>query len=464
MKHETLTIDLHIAAGEHPDMAVTEALTLGSLHPGILDPQMDSMRILSETAMAFPEALSFSSGAPYDGDYDLTQINHYLERYLQKLRTSGMSEAAITRRMFHYGPVNGFILPEISRMLKGYEAIDADPKSIMVTNGFQEGLLIALRGIFASPDDVLLTVSPTYVGVLGAARMLNITVEGVLEGPEGLEPEAVETAVRRVRATGRRPRALYLIPDFSNPSGTVIPAETRLQLLNLAEKEDLVILEDNPYGLFSREGEELPTIKSLDENRRVIYLGSFAKSAFPGARIGFLVADQRVPGVDGRQRFLAEELSTAKAMFSVGTSSISQAVIGGLLEIHGYDLRSATIASRDAYIERLDTAVSALSEHFPPADHDQHGVTWNTPSGGFFLVLKVPFEADMASMERSARDYGVSWAPMRMFYTNRGGEQAIRLGISNLQPDAIRAGIARLARLIKDTADAGMTVETAGSL
>ena len=429
------------------------SFTLDSLHAGIADPGMDSMRILSETALRFPDALSFSSGAPYDGNHDLANLTFYTDRYIKHLRDKGLPEQRITRLLFQYGPVNGLIQDEVALMLKQDEGIDVPPEAIMITHGFQEAALVALRGLFASPDDVLLSVSPAYVGILGAARMLDIPVRGVLEGPEGLDPEAVRAAARAVRAEGKRPAALYLVPDFSNPSGTVLPLAARERLLEVAAEEDFQILEDNPYGLFARDGESMPTLKSLDARGRVLYLGSFAKSAFPGARLGYLVADQEVTEATDAgvtTRTLAQTLSKAKAMYSVGSSTLSQAVIGGFLVEQGYDLRSATRELAAVYLERLDAVLEALAAEFPAGGG--HGVTWNTPRGGFFLTLKVPFTADLAAMERSARDFGVSWAPMSMFYLEGGGDREIRLGFSNLAPEAIREGIARLARFVADTA------------
>ncbi|MFH9012605.1 PLP-dependent aminotransferase family protein [Streptomyces sp. NPDC017943] len=425
------------------------ALRREALHAGIVDPDMDSMRLLSETAMKFPDALSFSSGAPHDGTHDLTKLSYYVDRYLTHLRDQGVPEQRITRLHFQYGPVNGFIQDEVVRMLAKDEGIEVPPEAVMITHGFQEAALIALRGLFRSPDDVLLCVSPAYVGIRGAARMLDIPVKGITEGPSGLEPEAVAAAVRAVRAEGRRPTALYLVPDFSNPSGTVVPLEARRRLLELAAEEGFTILEDNPYGLFASDEERLPTLKALDTRGDVVHLGSFAKSAFPGARLGFLVGDRTVVGEDGVRRTLAQELSKAKAMFTVGSSSLSQAAIGGILVDAGHDLRSATRELAAVYKERLAATLDALAEHFPPEHYAEHQVRWNRPRGGFFLVVEVPFEADLAAMERSARDHGVSWAPMSMFHLDGGGERALRLGFSNLTPGAIREGVARLAGFIK---------------
>jgi (S)-3,5-dihydroxyphenylglycine transaminase len=431
-----------------PDSGVS--FELAELHGAIGDPQMDSMRLLSETAMRFPAALSFSSGAPYDGTHDPATIPRYFDRYLAYLREQGLPEQRIRRLLFQYGPVNGFIREEVARNLRQDENIEVPVDAIMITHGCQEAMLVALRGLITGPQDVLLTVSPAYVGILGAARMLDVPLVGVTEGPDGLDPDALSAAVANVRAEGRRPVAVYLIPDFSNPSGTVVPLPARHRLLDVAEREQLLVLEDNPYGLFAREDERLPTMKSLDRSRSVLYLGSFAKSAFPGARVGYLAADQPVSGPDGVTRTLAEELSRAKSMFTVGTSSLSQAVVGGMLVEHGFDLRAATRDLAAVYAERLETTLASLAEHFPPERRAQHGVRWNTPRGGFFLTLEVPFVADIPAMERCARDYGVSWAPMSMFHVGGGGDRAMRLGFSNLAPADIREGIARLARFVMD--------------
>ena len=439
--------------GAAPGPDEPTAFALGELHGAIGDPQMDSMRLLSETAMRFPSALSFSSGAPYDGTHDPASLQVHLNRYLRHLRETGTPEQRIRKLLFQYGPVNGFIREEVARNLRQDEAIDVPADAVMITHGCQEAMLIVLRGLITGPRDVLLTVSPAYVGILGAARMLDVPLVGVAEGPDGLDPDTLAAAVAQVRASGRRPVAVYLIPDFSNPSGTVVPLAARHRLLELARRERLLVLEDNPYGLFARDGEQLPTMKSLDRHGSVVYLGSFAKTAFPGARLGYLVADQPVSGPGGTVRTLAEELSRAKAMFSVGTSSLSQAVVGGFLVEHDYDLRSASRPLAAVYLERLDTTLAALAEHFPPERRAEHRVGWNTPRGGFFLTVEVPFVADLAAMERCARDYGVSWAPMSMFHVGGGGDRAMRLGFSNLAPPDIREGIARLARFIADSTE-----------
>src|SRR5256714_13893375 len=166
---------------------------------------------------------------------------------------------------------------------------------------------------------------------MGAAGLVDVPVVPVPETGAGIVRAEVARVARAVRAQGRRPRALYLVPNFANPSGVSLSTAARRDLLAVAADQDLLILEDDPYGLFPLAAEGRPSLKALDTGQRVIYLGSFAKSVFPGARVGFLVADPTVVDAAGRRTLLAEELSAVKSMLTVNTSPIAQAVIGGFL-------------------------------------------------------------------------------------------------------------------------------------
>jgi (S)-3,5-dihydroxyphenylglycine transaminase len=168
---------------------------------------------------------------------------------------------------------------------------------------------------------------------------------------------------------------------------------------------------------------------------------------FPGARVGFLVADQAVVDADGRRTLLAEELSAVKSMLTVNTSPIAQAVIGGFLVSCGCSLRAANQEKIAFYRRNLRTLLTALDRSFAGIE----GVGWNAPDGGFFAVLDTPVVADDALLEVSARDYGVLWTPMSMFYAGTGGERQIRLSASYLAPAEIEEGVRRLARLLADS-------------
>jgi (S)-3,5-dihydroxyphenylglycine transaminase len=369
-----------------------------------------------------------------------------------------MSEAAIRQAILQYGRTNGRLGTMIARMLAIDEDITVPAESIMVTTGCQEAMIIALRGLCAGPDDVILAAEPCYVGLTGAARVLGIKVVPVPETAQGLSPETVARVAREVRAGGHRPRALYVVSNFANPSGASLSLEVRRGLLETAAEEDLLILEDDPYGLFGGDSGHLPALKSLDADHRVIYLGSFAKSLFPGARVGFLVADQPVVSAAGHRSLLAEELSTVKSMITVNTSAIAQAVVGGALVACGYSLRAANAEKISFYQRNLRELLAALGRHFAGSD-----VTWNSPAGGFFAVLDVPVRADEELLELSARDYGVLWTPMSFFYLNGGGSHAIRLSCSALATGRIDEGVRRLAALIADVRSRASAIHEIGA-
>jgi (S)-3,5-dihydroxyphenylglycine transaminase len=416
-----------------------------ALHASVTDPGAASMNFLNEVASRFPAAISLAAGRPFDEFYAVDDVGRYLAAYTGHLRAAGMSEARVRQAILQYGRTNGQLGAMIARMLETDEDIRVPAESVMVTSGCQEAMIIALRGLCAGPGDVVLAAEPCYVGFTGAARVLGITVVPVPETASGLRPESVARVAHEVRASGRQPRALYVVSNFANPSGISLSPDVRRGLIEAAADQDLLILEDDPYGLFGLDDRRSPALKSLDTDQRVIYLGSFAKSVFPGARVGFLVADQAVVGADGQRSLLAEELSAVKSMTTVNTSPIAQAVIGGVLVSCGYSLRAANREKIAFYRRNLRALLAALDRHCgDPA------ITWNSPSGGFFAVLDVPVRAGEKLLEVSARDYGVLWTPMSFFYTGDGGSHAIRLSCSALTADQIDEGVRRLATLIAD--------------
>jgi (S)-3,5-dihydroxyphenylglycine transaminase len=428
--------------------AAASQLALADLHASLRDPLLDTMNFLNEIATRYPDAISFAPGRPYEEPFGVDTVAGYLrtyERYLRQER--GLSARQAGSVLFQYGRTKGQIHELIAETIRNDEDVEADPESVVVTVGAQEGMLLVLRALIRDADDVLLVGSPCYVGISGAARLLDVTVEPVPEGVAGVDPAAVRTAARRLRAAGKRPRALYLVPDFANPSGVRMPLAAREALLQVATDEDLLVVEDNPYGLFTRTDTRLPILKRLDRDRRVIYLGSFAKTCFPGARVGYVIADQQVVAPDGRTSLLADELSKIKSMTTVNTSPLSQAAIGGMLLANGCRLQQSNQDRIRQYRDRLNRLITGLESQLAEA------VGWNVPDGGYFLVLTVPFVADDKALARSARDHGVLWTPMSYFYLDGGGSHQIRLSASYLDSDRIDEGVRRLHRFILSEKD-----------
>lgn len=421
------------------------------LHASLRDPVLDTMNFLNEITIRYPQAISFAPGRPYDGFFDTEQIFTHIRRYLDHLADNGCSPGQIRDALFQYGPTAGRIRELIADSLRQDEGIDVRPESIVVTVGCQEAMFLALRALISAPGDVLLVSSPCYVGITGAARLLDIEVATVEEREEGFQCADLDAVISAELARGRRPRAFYLVPDHANPSGATMAYETRRALLDLAARHDILVLEDSPYRLVSP-GEQVPTLKSLDTQRRVVHLGSFSKTAFPGARVGYVVADQAVVDSAGGTRLLADELAKIKSMITVNTSPLSQAAVAGMLLAADGRVSGLTTGTAAYYGNAMRSTLRELDRCFPADRSRALGVRWNKPSGGFFLTMRVPFRADNAALARSAEDFGVIWTPMSYFYPQAGGDNSIRLSISYLSQADIVAGISRLSRFIESEA------------
>ncbi|KRV50740.1 GntR family transcriptional regulator [Wenjunlia vitaminophila] len=422
-------------------------LHLHDLHPSLGDPALLSMNFLNEVANRFPDAVSFAPGRPSEAGFDVADLHRYLDRFCDHLaRDLHYDDERVRRTLFQYGRTKGVIHHLIARNLAVDEGIEVDPESIVVTVGCQEALFLTLRALRADERDAVLAVSPTYVGLTGAARLLDMPVLPVREDGTGVDLDDLRAKIGTARQAGVRPRALYLVPDFSNPAGVSLSAATRRELLRVAADEGVLLLEDNPYGLFSADGTHPPTLKALDTERGVVYLGSLAKTCFPGARIGFAVADQRVVAADGTESLFADELSKVKSMLTVNTSPVSQAVAAGKLLEHDGSLLRASAREAEIYRKNLARVLDGLRQRFAGVPT----VSWNTPAGGFFVVVTVPFAADDTLLEHSARRHGVLWTPMSHFYEGDGGRTQLRLACSSLTPSEIDEGLDRLAALVHE--------------
>jgi (S)-3,5-dihydroxyphenylglycine transaminase len=418
------------------------------LHGSLRDPLLDTMNFLNGITHRYPKAVSFAPGRPYDGFFDTEDVFTHLRRYLDHLEAHGASANQVRSVLFQYGPTSGQIRDLIADWLRKDEDIDVPPESIVITVGCQEAMLLAVRALISGPQDVLLVSSPCYVGITGAARLLDAGLTAIPEGPEGFRCTDLVAAIRNERAHGHRPRAFYLVPDHANPSGTTLSLDTRQELLKVAAQEDILLLEDSPYRLVSP-GRQLPTLKSLDRDRRVVHLGSLSKTLFPGARVGFVVADQTVVDEAGTRGLLADELAKLKSMVTVNTSPVAQAVVAGmLLAVDGR--ASESNADKAAYYgDAMRVTLEQFEKTFSEDERTALGLRWNRPDGGFFLTVTVPFRADNDALARSAEEFGVIWTPMSYFYPEGGGENSLRLSVSYLTHPEIAEGIARLARFIR---------------
>ena len=414
------------------------------------DPLLEVMNFLNEVVLRYPQAISFAPGRPSERHFDVERSLLQTPAFVAyRAAAKGWSPRAVWNDLGQYNKTNGIINELVAKELEADEGIRVSPESIMVTHGCQEAMTVLLLGLFDPARDALLVSDPTYIGITGLAGILGIEVVPIPTGDEGLEADAVSAAIAGVRRTGKRPRALYDVPDFNNPLGTQMPLAARHALLAVLRAEGVLLFEDNPYGMFSYDRDPLPTLKALDEHGVVIYLGSFAKTLYPGLRVGYLIADQEVVGKAGQRTLLAVELSKVKSLTTVTTAPVLQAVVGAQLIENGGSLRDFVRGKLPFYKANRDRMLASLEREFGSTS----GVCWNRPAGGFFLTANLPFVFDDACLQDCARDYGVVVCPMSHFALRPGRERQVRFSFSYVDEEQIDEGVRRFARFVRDRID-----------
>lgn len=310
------------------------------------------------------------------------------------------------------------------------EGVRAHADDLVVTVGGQQGIELVAK-LFVDPGDVVLAEGPTYVGALGAFASHQADVRHVPLDDDGLDPDALEDELERLAADGRRAELLYVIPNHQNPAGVSLSVERRERLAELAEEHDLLILEDNPYGLLDFDGRTWPSLRSLVPER-VIYVGTVSKTFAPGARIGWVAA----PGP------IRDKLVLLLEAADLCHSNLTQMVVERWLAHQPWERQIKRF--REVYQERAEATLHALEEEFPA------GCTWTHPEGGFYVWVTVPRGIDSSDLLAKAVSHKVAYVPGTGFYADDQGHQHLRLCYSYPSPDEIREGVARLGALLSE--------------
>ena len=296
-----------------------------------------------------------------------------------------------------------------------------DPRRVLLTNGGLQGLVLLAQQLCTHGSRVLVE-RPTYDRPLKILRGLGAEIDAVPMDDEGLEPEAVEQAL----AAGPRPAFLYTIPTFQNPSGRTLSLERRRRLVDLARKHDLLIVEDDPYGLVRFDGEPVPTLFSLDQDR-VVYTSSFSKTVAPGVRVGYFILPPAL-----HEALEATAVATYISPALIGEATVLEFVRRGRFESNLERVRGLLRVRRDAMLEALEHELGGS------------GARWSRPAGGYFLWLDLP-GVDAAELFVQASAAGVTFVKGADF---GGPASSIRLAYSYVSPGEIREGVGRLARLL----------------
>jgi 2-aminoadipate transaminase len=369
-----------------------------------------------------PEVVSLAGGMAYVNALPLDAVG------------AMMGELVATRgaTALQYGSGQG--VPLLRERICDVMALEgirgASPDDVVVTVGSQQGLDILCR-VFLDPGDVILAEGPSYVGALGTFAAAQADVVHLPMDEDGLVPEVLAETLARLAAAGRRVKFLYTVPNFHNPMGVTLSESRRPRIVELCERHDVLVLEDNPYGLLGFDGQTLPALRSLSDSR-VIYLGSFSKTFAPGLRVGWVLAPHAV----------REKLVLASEAQILCPPAFNQLAVAEYL--HTQPWLEQIKVFRELYRERCEAMLTALGSLLPP------GCTWTEPRGGFFVWLTLPPGLDAKVMQPRAVHARVAYVPGIGFYADGAGRRQMRLSFCFPPPERIIEGVRRLAGVIEE--------------
>jgi DNA-binding transcriptional MocR family regulator len=367
-----------------------------------------------------PGVISFSTGAPPLEFFPMVSLKEAINLVLDRDGARALGYEIPEG----FGPLRSTVRDYVSAL-----GIQCKPNNILITGGTQQALDLVIQSLL-SEGEIIVTENPTYIGMIDIARTRRVQVHGIESNQDGIRLDYLENYL-----IDHRPRLIYVMPSFQNPTGHVMPLHRRRQLLNLANYHNIPVLEDAVYHEFGFEGDHLPPLKALDETGLVIHASGFTKMLLPGMRIGYLI-------VDGRHY---QRLVRVKQAADISTPGLNQRVIHLLLEqgvLAGHLERN----NRELRLRR-DAAITHAEKHLPP------GTCWHVPNGGLYLWAELPHTGPTAAeLYISAIQQNVAYAVGNLFYTNGGGDYKMRLNYGLHAPEVIEDGFRRLGRAWRELA------------
>jgi GntR family transcriptional regulator/MocR family aminotransferase len=364
-----------------------------------------------------PQPISFASGI---GDANLFPAEDFRKVIQSVMRRDGIAA-------LDYGERNGHapLRASIAHILAS-QGIQTQPENVLITAGSQQALSLVSQ-LLLNPGDTILVESPTYSGALDLFRALDFKVVGIPVDDQGMQVEELEKLLQQ-----HHPKLIYTIPNFHNPTGTCLNGPRRRQLLVLADRYNVPILEDDFVGDLRYESRTQPALKALDPGGRVIYVSTFSKMLMPGLRVGFLVAEGPI----------YDCLVNFKRVNDLATSTLVQRALEAYVTVGRYQAHLRR--SCQIFHKRRDTMVSAIKRYLPA------GVHFDPPQGGLFIWLQLPKHLTSEALLPLAWEEGVDFAPGNSFFPDgKGGNNWLRLNFVAQAPDQINEGIKRLGKAIK---------------
>ncbi len=368
-----------------------------------------------------PDVISFAGGLPAPESFPVKEIqeicNDILENDPITALQYGISEG--------YAPLKQQILERV----KEKESIGTESDDIIIVSGSQQGCDLTAKVLLNEGDGVICE-EPSFIGCLNTFRTYNAKLYGVPMKEDGMDLVALEETLK----AHKNIKLIYTIPTFQNPSGITASLEVRKGMLQLAQKYNVVILEDNPYGELRFSGEKIPTIKSLDTTGNVIYLGSFSKIFSPGLRLAYLILDKGI----------LEKIVVGKQATDVHTNVFAQMIVSRYLA--KYDIDASVSKACEIYKHRCNLMLSCMDEHFPK------NVNYTRPDGGIFIWATLPEGVDTGALMQEAVARKVAFVPGNAFMTDIDApSNCFRLNYSTMSDEKIEKGIKILGDLLKET-------------
>jgi 2-aminoadipate transaminase len=367
-----------------------------------------------------PDIISFAGGLPHPKSFPVPEIDKAIKEVLKN-----NSDIAL-----QYGPSEGHLglREEICKMMSE-ENIKVYPDEILITEGAQQALDL-IGKIFINPGDCIILEAPSYVGAINAFAAYEVNAKTIPLDEDGIRIDKLENEMEKLKKKNIIPKFLYVIPNFQNPAGVTLSQERRDELIALSTEYNLLVIEDNPYGSLCFEGTKFKSLKLLDQG--VTYLGTFSKILTPGLRTGWVAAPKAI----------IEKLIQVKQAADLCGSAFNQKIIEAYLRNN--DLNKHIEKIIKMYKLRRDVMLEALEEFFPEE------ATWTEPRGGLFLWATLPKFINTDEMLADAIEEKVAYVPGSAFYPDGKIKNSMRLNFSFAEPEDIKTGIKRLAKVIKD--------------
>jgi 2-aminoadipate transaminase len=343
----------------------------------------------------------------------------------------GAVAASSCARALQYGPTEGLSVVKrcIAEVMRA-EGMAADEDEILVTTGGQQVIDLVCKTL-VDPGDVVVCEAPTYPGAVPTFCAYQAKVVQVTMDREGMRTAELEATLDALERAGHRPKFIYTVPNFHNPAGVTLSLERRYELVRIASERELLVLEDNPYGLLRYEGTPLPTLRSLDDEF-IIYAGTFSKILSPGVRLGWTVAPAPV----------LAKMTVGKQASDLCSSSISQYFVSAYFDSGPWEEYVRSLI--EIYRRRRDVMLDALAEHLP------REAEWTHPEGGLFIWATLPDYIDTTDLLARALEEHVAFVPGRAAYVDGRGAASMRLNFSGVGDEDIREGIRRVGEIVRE--------------